>query len=103
MGNFETIQCDNGFCWCMDPLNTSRLKATSKVLHENLREQLPCVGYSGRQYLRRCESRTTTKAKVKATMLKHGLDWQEQKSVVVSCDYDGSFAPVNYDSNGVLR
>ena len=87
----------------MESLNNGRIKATSKVLHENLREQLPCVGKSGNPYLRRCESRTTTKAKVKATMLQHGLDWQEQKSAVVSCDYDGSFAPVNYDDNGVVR
>ena len=87
----------------MDPLNTDRLKATSKVLHENLKEQLPCVGSSGKPYLRRCESRTITKAKVKTKMLRHGLDWQEQRSAVVVCDYDGSFAPINYDTNGIKR
>ena len=87
----------------MDPLNTGRLKATSKVLHKNLMEQLPCYGGNSKTYLRRCETRTITKAKVKAKMSRHGLDWQEQASAVVYCDYDGSFAPKNYDSNGIHR
>ena len=87
----------------METLNTGRLKATSKVLHENLRAQLPCVGEGKKPYLRRCESRTITKAKAKGRMLRHGLDWQEQRSSVVKCDYDGSFSPINYDTNGIKR
>ena len=87
----------------MDPLNTGRLKATSKVLHENLLEQLPCYGEKLKSYLRRCETRTITKARVKTKMSRHNLDWQEQASAVVYCDYDGSFAPKNYDSNGIQR
>ena len=103
-GNYETVQCDNGLCWCMDPSNTGRLKATSKVLHENLMEQLPCYwGGKGKPYLRRCESRTTSKARVKAKMLRHNLDWQERIGTEIVCDYDGSFAPINYGSDGVLR
>merc|ERR1712226_1060185 len=57
-GNFETIQCDNGFCWCMETLSSGRSKAVSKVLHENLKDQLPCVWKDNDPYLRRCESRT---------------------------------------------
>lgn len=87
----------------METLSSGRSKAVSKVLHENLKDQLPCVWKDNDPYLRRCESRTITKAKVKAKMMKHGLDWQEQESSVVNCDYDGSFAPVNYDNQGVKR
>ena len=87
----------------METLSSGRSKAVSKVLHENLKDQLPCVKKENAPYLRRCESRTITKEKVKAKMMKHGLDWQEQQSAEVYCDYDGSFAPVNYDIQGAKR
>ena len=106
-GNFETVQCDNGLCWCMEGGSSSkgRLKATSKVLHENLMEQLPCYlkNHKGKAYLRRCESRTVSKARVKAKMARHNLDWRERKDEQVFCDYDGSFAPKNRDTTKTFR
>ena len=87
----------------METLSNGKSKAVSKVLHENLKDQLPCVKKDNEPYLRRCESRTIAKARVKSKMLKHGLDWQEKDTAIVNCDYDGSFASVNHDNNGVLR
>merc|ERR1719334_2842587 len=101
-GNFETLQCDNGFCWCMETLSNGRSKVVSRLLHENLKDQLPCVKNDNVPYQRRCETRTIAKAKVKAKMLKHGLNWQEKAAKEVKCDYDGSFAPVNYNVQGKL-
>ena len=90
----------------METLSNGRSKVVSKLLHENLKDQLPCVkkdtGIQG-PYLRRCETRTIAKARVKAKMLKHGLNWQEKAAKEVKCDYDGSFAPVNYDVQEELR
>merc|ERR1712212_536643 len=80
-GNFDTLQCDNGFCWCMETSSNGRAKVVSKLLHENLKDQLPCRRFVKKDdipYLRRCETRTIAKARVKAKMLKHGLNWQEK-------------------------
>ena len=87
----------------METLSNGRSKVVSRLLHENLKDQLPCVKKDDVPYQRRCETRTIAKAKVKAKMLKHGLNWQEKAAKEVKCDYDGSFAPVNYNVQGKLR
>lgn len=90
----------------METSSNGRAKVVSKLLHENLKDQLPCRRFVKKDdipYLRRCETRTIAKARVKAKMLKHGLNWQEKAAKEVKCDYDGSFAPVNYDVQEELR
>ena len=87
----------------MQTLSNGRSKVVSKLLHENLKDQLPCVKKDDVPYQRRCETRTIAKSRVKAKMLKHGLNWQEKAAEGVKCDYDGSFAPVNYDLQEKLR
>ena len=102
-GRFERVQCSNGRCWCMASENPN--KATSKVVHENLRHLLPCSSVQGgkMEYIRRCESRLVGKNKVKRKLLRHGLSWLEPLDV--RCDFDGSFSAANCDlkSGGVCR
>ncbi len=91
-GNFEELQCDQGRCWCVNPLSGH---VVSRVVHRDLFKYLSCYNAesNGDQYLRRCESRNYAKAKARNFMKLHGLDWLESEGF--RCDYDGSFAPVN--------
>ena len=95
-GNYESLQCDNGLCWCVDSMTS---KPNSNTVHENLFQYLPCYNPEQHtyQYLRRCESREIARAQSKQKLMKHGLDWAV--SDAGSCDGDGSFGLISCNPN----
>jgi len=94
-GSYETLQCDNGKCWCVEQ---KRGKPISIVVPESLVELLPCFDERdmeenyGNQYLRKCENRKISILKTKKLLSDHGTDWT--LGAEFECDPDGSFAPV---------
>jgi len=94
-GSYETLQCDNGKCWCVEQ---KRGKPISIVVPESLVELLPCFDerdmeeHYGNQYLRKCENRAISILKTKKLLSDHGTDWT--LGTEFECDPDGGFAPV---------
>ncbi len=90
-GDYEPLQCDDGRCWCAD--ETTGEPYSTAVL-EQFYQLLPCyedASVTGSQYLRRCESRSVARAKIRRTLSYHGLTWPMDAYEDIDCDPDGSF------------
>lgn len=95
-GNYEPLQCDRGWCYCIDPLTAIRYGLT---LPETGMKKLFCYNSTkiGAQYLRRCESELQARAVLYDTMEAHGTTGV---SPFLKCDPDGSYSDTQFfDSN----
>lgn len=92
-GNYEPLQCEDGECYCVHP-------ATAQTYGPSLPEAaiklLPCYNKTqiGGQYLRRCESEFKAHA-ILSKLLKSKL--VQPPSTTLTCDPDGSYAPIQYE------
>ncbi|XP_058800415.1 uncharacterized protein LOC131669514 [Phymastichus coffea] len=94
-GNYEEMQCDNGLCWCVEPMSG---KPTQRVYPESMMTYLPCynkrnIGY---KYLRQCESKSVARAKLLKRLKYHGHEFFNVEKVF--CDKDGTYG--YYNING---
>ncbi|XP_008216867.2 thyroglobulin [Nasonia vitripennis] len=97
-GNYEELQCDNGLCWCVEPLTG---RPTQRAYPESLMTYLPCYNQklSEFQYLRQCESKLIAIAKIVQKVKHHGHNYYHPDNVL--CDDDGSYGPVQVDRAGI--
>ncbi|XP_046403638.1 uncharacterized protein LOC124169171 [Ischnura elegans] len=87
-GNYERLQCDDGFCWCAD-IKTGEPQSVSTPAE--MVALLPCylkaeVGY---QYLRECESSAVAAGRIRDILVKHGT--KNTNLGIENCDPDGSY------------
>ncbi|XP_066978895.1 uncharacterized protein [Macrobrachium rosenbergii] len=92
-GNYEPLQCEDGWCYCIDPVTA---KTYGPNLPESALKLLPCYDAKllGQQYLRRCESEFHAHAHLSDLLKAKGV---QPPSISLSCDPDGSYSPVQYD------
>nr|XP_045621986.1 uncharacterized protein LOC123772699 [Procambarus clarkii] len=98
-GNYEPLQCEDGWCYCIDPATAIPY---GPALPEDVMNILPCYNATttGQQYLRRCDS------------VYHAhyllLDYMKAKnmqgpSITLNCDPDGSYGGLQYSFDGTYR
>ncbi|XP_043284130.1 uncharacterized protein [Venturia canescens] len=99
-GNYDKLQCDNGLCWCVEPVTG---KPTERVYPESMMRYLPCYlekpSALRRYYLRQCESAALARELVLRKFQLHGT-----KSAHIDmplCDYDGSYKAFRYDKEWI--
>ncbi|KAG0725329.1 hypothetical protein GWK47_038827 [Chionoecetes opilio] len=87
-GNFEALQCEGGWCWCVRP-ESGEFYGT--FIPENAMQLLPCYNATllGEQYLRRCESTAEANGELMDHMLLKGVLGPAGE---FKCDADGSFS-----------
>ncbi|XP_063592346.1 uncharacterized protein LOC134769534 [Penaeus indicus] len=92
-GNFEELQCEAGWCFCIDPLDA---KPYGQRIPEQAMFLLPCYNVTevGEQYLRRCESEYHAHQVLYKEMMMHGT---EGPSIRLHCDPDGSYSAEQCD------
>lgn len=86
-GNFEPLQCEDDWCYCIDP--DTGIPYGSR-LSEKAMHLLPCYNKTliGEQYLRRCESEYHAHAKVIEALDETGVNGPQ---TFANCDQDGSY------------
>ncbi|KAG8230535.1 hypothetical protein J437_LFUL011537 [Ladona fulva] len=86
-GNYETLQCDDGLCWCADYKTGLPLYS---IVPEKMMNLLPCYQDDDSfQYLRECESAAVATGRIKDFLFKHGTKFSNMDSD--RCDFDGSY------------
>ncbi|KAK2717667.1 uncharacterized protein LOC136038710 [Artemia franciscana] len=92
-GNYEQLQCDDGICWCVNPLT---LKVFSHSVRLDFARMLPCYNAEtfGTKYLRRCESVNYARTKLEELLAKKSIKASFGR---LSCDFDGGYGPVQCD------
>ncbi|XP_019933156.3 uncharacterized protein LOC109623117 isoform X2 [Aedes albopictus] len=98
-GNFETLQCDGGVCWCADPKTGEPWPRVPAVL-PSMWQKLPCYNRTlhGEQYLRQCESEFFAQKQLEKKFALHGHVNVTHTALV--CDYDGTYG-VNEFERGI--
>ncbi|XP_063382633.1 uncharacterized protein LOC134669038 [Cydia fagiglandana] len=96
-GNYEPLQCDDGFCWCAEA--STGQPTVPPVPQENM-NMLPCYSAAmiGEQYLRRCESLVYALGVINQEQSEHGTNFLGNPNTF--CDYDGSYGPYQIQ-NGI--
>ncbi|XP_068243525.1 uncharacterized protein [Palaemon carinicauda] len=91
-GNYEPLQCEDGWCYCIDPITT---ETYGPNLPESAMALLPCYKKEeiGEQYLRRCESEFHAFAVLSDLLKEKGV---QAPSSNLHCDPDGSYGPIQY-------
>ncbi|XP_068242827.1 uncharacterized protein [Palaemon carinicauda] len=92
-GNYEPLQCEDGWCYCVDPLTA---ETYGPNLPESALKLLPCYDSKtlGSQYLRRCESEVHAHALLSDLLKTKGV---QAPSTSLVCDPDGSYSAIQYD------
>ncbi|CAL4104823.1 unnamed protein product, partial [Meganyctiphanes norvegica] len=90
-GNYEPIQCENGYCYCIDPNTTVTYGPT---VPEKAMFILPCYNKTllgeADKYLRLCDSKGHAHSSLREFVLGKGVE--DAPLQTVSCDPDGSFS-----------
>ncbi|CAG5025276.1 unnamed protein product [Parnassius apollo] len=96
-GDYETLQCDEGMCWCVQPKTGQ--PTVQPVLQEDMKH-LPCYSSAviGEQYLRKCESVVQAFNIIYQEQSEHGTNFLGNP--ITFCDYDGSYGPYQI-KNGI--
>ncbi|XP_042207770.1 uncharacterized protein LOC121856343 [Homarus americanus] len=86
-GNYEPLQCEDEWCYCMDP---DTAQPYGSRLPEKATRLLPCYNKTemGEKYLRRCESQYEAYAELVDLMAFKGV---QGPSTLLKCDPDGSY------------
>ncbi|CAB3388066.1 Hypothetical predicted protein [Cloeon dipterum] len=94
-GNFDTLQCDSGVCWCADNITGQTL---GEVVPEPMMQMLPCYNATavGDSYLRRCDSAEYALKVIRDEMRTHGT--VGDAFVSKNCGYDGSYGEYQFES-----
>ncbi|XP_071523097.1 uncharacterized protein [Panulirus ornatus] len=94
-GNYEPLQCEDGWCYCMDPDTATPYgnRLPEKAVHF-----LPCYNKTlmGEQYLRRCESEYHGRMEINDLMAFKGV---QGPSTLLNCDPDGSYGSRQCDTD----
>lgn len=92
-GNYEPLQCEDGWCYCVDPITA---ETYGPNLPEKAMKLLPCYDEEkiGGQYLRRCESELHGFATLADLLKSKGV---QPPSTSLNCDPDGSYGPIQFD------
>ncbi|XP_071523244.1 uncharacterized protein [Panulirus ornatus] len=87
-GNYEPMQCEDGWCYCVQPDTATPYGA---FLPEDAMDLLPCYNktLTGQQYLRRCESQYHAHQLLIEHMRAKGVMGSLS---LVRCDADGSYS-----------
>lgn len=95
-GNFEPLQCEDGWCYCVDPTTA---EVYGSRLPEIAMHMLPCYNKTttGEQYLRRCDSEYYAHVKLVDGLAASGTKGPQGSS---SCDEDGSYTSEQCGSYG---
>ncbi|KAG0725330.1 Equistatin [Chionoecetes opilio] len=98
-GNFEPLQCDDGWCYCVD---AQTAEYYGFRLPETAMHMLPCYNKSlaGETYLRRCDSEVHAHAELMQAMADSGVRGFES---LTTCDQDGSYTSRQCDQEIVCR
>ncbi|CAK1586330.1 unnamed protein product [Parnassius mnemosyne] len=96
-GDYETLQCDEGMCWCVQPKTGQ--PTVQPVLQQDMKH-LPCYSSAivGEQYLRKCESVVQAFNIIYQEQSEHGTNFLGNP--ITFCDYDGSYGPYQI-KNGI--
>ncbi|KAK4316469.1 hypothetical protein Pmani_012371 [Petrolisthes manimaculis] len=88
-GNYDELQCENDWCYCIDPLNATLLGLR---LPMEAVSRLPCYNETlmGEKYLRRCDSQLHAHWQLFDVMANRGV--QGNPTPFFSCSLDGSYA-----------
>lgn len=121
-GNYESLQCDSGICWCADE-KTGGIVDGTRAVPQNMWTHLPCCKCHflqvlgslsllilkeeiylsdnatefGTEYLRQCESMAYAQNILQENLAMHGTLYVS--IVKTQCDYDGSYGTYSIDNN----
>ncbi|XP_059470454.1 uncharacterized protein LOC132193659 [Neocloeon triangulifer] len=93
-GNFDTLQCDSGICWCADEKTGLTL---GEVVPQPMIELLPCYNKTvvGDSYVRKCDSAAYSLGVIRDEMNQHGT--LGDLFVGKNCGYDGSYGEYQFE------
>lgn len=119
-GNYESLQCDSGICWCADK-KTGEIVNGTRAVPQSMWTHLSCCKWFhlkdslsflilkeemylsdnatelGTEYLRQCESMAYAQNIVQEKLAMHGT--LNVSIVKTKCDYDGSYGTYSIDNN----